>query len=114
MRGLIKIILMTAITFGTVGILYVLDPTLEVVLYEEDETRIYIDSLDREVEIPEHPDRIISMAPTITEILYEFTDPSEISATDILAPLLCNTSVKTPGPDPISSTLNPLFIFLRI
>lgn len=36
-----------------------------------DEEHIFYDSLGRYIEVPEHPERIISMAPAITEILYK-------------------------------------------
>jgi len=39
-------------------------------IHESTDTLIYIDGIGRQVEIPKHPLRIISLAPNITETLY--------------------------------------------
>ncbi|MFX1392558.1 MAG: ABC transporter substrate-binding protein [Promethearchaeota archaeon] len=82
MKSTIKIIIMASITFGTVGVLYFLDsilidPTID------SGTKIFVDSLGREVEVPQRPERIISMAPVITETLYAIgVDDRVVGVTD--------------------------------
>lgn len=70
MKSISKIVLMATITFGTVGILYYFDQVFEEFNFNYKETTTFVDSLGREVEVPNHPERIISMAPAITETMF--------------------------------------------
>lgn len=70
MKSIAKIIIMASITFGTVGALYILDSVFDELDFNYEDTYIFVDSLGREVEVPKHPERIISMSPVVTETLY--------------------------------------------
>ncbi|KKM02771.1 hypothetical protein LCGC14_1781090 [marine sediment metagenome] len=66
-----KIVIMTviiAVIFSNIIIINVIFGDID--LDASSEKNIFYDSLGRKVEVPKHPKRIISMAPTITEILY--------------------------------------------
>ena len=66
-----KIVIMTviiAVIFSNIIIINVIFGDIE--LDASSEKNIFYDSLGRKVEVPKHPKRIVSMAPTITEILY--------------------------------------------
>ena len=72
-------IFIIAITIGSIlGVFIFLKPQ-----GEETEGYIFIDSKDRKVRVPYHPNRIISMAPSITEILYALeVDDRLVGVTD--------------------------------
>ncbi|KKM02896.1 hypothetical protein LCGC14_1779840 [marine sediment metagenome] len=65
---IVIIAVIIAVIFSNIIILNVIFGDID--LDASSEKNIFYDSLGRKVEVPKHPKRIISMAPTITEILY--------------------------------------------
>ncbi len=87
MKSIAKIGLISSIAFGTIGLLFVLDPLLEDLgvndLDHSEDEYVFTDSLGRKVVVKKHPDRIISMAPVITETLYALdVDDRLVGVTD--------------------------------
>ncbi|MFX1364328.1 MAG: helical backbone metal receptor [Promethearchaeota archaeon] len=71
MKGIFKIVLLSLTIVLLISSLIIVNIIVgDICNPEGNEIRLFEDSLGREVEVPEYPEKIISMAPAITEILY--------------------------------------------
>ncbi|MHA1723780.1 MAG: ABC transporter substrate-binding protein [Promethearchaeota archaeon] len=69
MKAIGKIVILAIVIGAIVGSLAIMS-TIQVSTKGFDEEGYFVDSVGRKVKVPEHPERIISLAPSITETLY--------------------------------------------